>query len=310
MAREQCTVFGHEACERAFIFSPPTDRLCSGAAIVPEFPYFATSRVHSPLKSSYKLLCPPDYCYSKVVNCFKIVFLLAICAVFGVALLLSKPTQVASCTPIPLQEPETGNHGWLVWSNDSYKSFTPEQTGYCIEVGWEPVGATLDSAGNAVFPAESSGIYIKTSEFTSKQLLLANNETSIRVLYPTHLAPEEVAAYLKTITAVFTDVLTLYSDFETTNLSGHTVFITVGIAGDANDIETSVYPTPTKDLTVFGRNLNHRRGEELFIHAVMHLFNRHFTEGLAYQQNQAPVPAADWQELESSWAEIAFLSDD
>lgn len=240
----------------------------------------------------------------------KIVFPFTLCAVFGVIFILTKQAPPTLCTPIPEQEPEQGNHGWLIWSNDSYKSFIREQTGYCIEAGWEPIGATLDSAGNAVFPSESGGIFIKTSDFASYQLLLADNETRIRILYPVHLASEEIATYLQAIRAVFTNVLTLYSDFEITNLSGHTVFISVGIAGDANDIETSVYPTPTKDLTIFGRNLNHRRGEELFIHAVTHLFNRHYTQGLAYQDNQAPVPAADWQELESSWAEIAFLSDD
>jgi hypothetical protein len=245
-----------------------------------------------------------------VVNYFKIVFLLVICASFGVAFVLTRQTQVASCTPIPQQAPEIGSHGWLMWSNDSYKAFTPEHTSYCIEAGWEPVGATIDSAGNAVFPTESTGVFIKTSDFIAKEVLLADGETSLRVLYPTKLTQEEIDAYLRTITAVFTDVTTLYATFDTTKLAGHTVFISVGIAGDANDVKTSIYPTPTKQLTVFGRNLDHRRGEELFTHAVTHLLNRHFTEGLTYQQNQAPIPASDWQELESSWAEVAFLSDD
>lgn len=244
-----------------------------------------------------------------MVKLRKLVFLLVILAVTGVVFILTKDKPSTSCTPIPQQEPETGNHGWLIWSNDFYKSFTPEQTGYCIETGWEPVGATIDPAGNALFPAESSGIFIKTTAFTSKPLLLADNKTSIRVLYPTHLTPQVVDEYLRTITAVFNGVSSLYTDFETSKLTGHTIMISVGIAGDANDIETSIYPTPTKDLTIFGRNLNHRRGEELFIHAVTHLFNRHYTEDLAYQENQDPIPASDWQEIEASWAEIIFLSD-
>jgi hypothetical protein len=59
---------------------------------------------------------------------------------------------------------------------------------------------------------------------------------------------------------------------------------------------------------MFVRNLDHKRGEELFIHAVAHLHNRYREDLTDYQGTQAPVPREDWQELEASWFEIAFRS--
>ena len=215
----------------------------------------------------------------------------------------------APCTPIPLQTPEKTNHGWNVWSNDSFISFTPTETAYCIEPGWEPIGASVAESGRATFPIESSGVVIKTSELTSHTIKIGADDTTIRVLFPIHMSTKDSDEYLAIIKRVFNGIGDLYKNFETSQLTGHTVLISEGIAGDGTTIERSVYPTPTKDLTVFVRNKNHWRGEELFIHAVAHLYNRHSTSGLAYQNNQSPVPKDDWQEAEAAWAEIVLRSD-
>lgn len=214
-----------------------------------------------------------------------------------------------SCAAVPDQAQKTGTHGWKVWANESFISFEPQNKRYCVPAGWEVIGAEVDRFGNATFPAGASGILFHTNDFVTYNLPLPDLKTTVRVVYPAKTPEPEVADYLKIITDAFLNVRTLYPDFKITNLASHTVLITVGIAGDGNDFKTSVYPIPNRDVTIFVRNKDHRRGEELFIHAVAHLFNRHFSDGLAYQQNQAPIPAGDWQELEAAWTEIIFRSD-
>ena len=215
-----------------------------------------------------------------------------------------------SCAPIPHQAKVMGNHGWKVWENESFVSFEPAVKRYCVPGGWEAIGATVDRFGNATFPAKSTGVIVKTEGFTTKTLPLGGSSNSVQVRYPKNTPEQELAGYFDLIYHSFIDVGQLYPNFHTEQLKTHTVLITVGLAGDGSTFETSVYPNPSKDLTVFVRNKNHARGEELFTHAVTHIFNRHFEENLEYEKNQTPVPADDWQELEATWSEITFRSGD
>jgi hypothetical protein len=215
-----------------------------------------------------------------------------------------------SCVAVPEQAQETGTHGWRVWENESFVSFIPQPNKrYCIPSGWESIGAEVDRLGNATFPAAASGIILRSSDFITTHVPIDELGTNINVVYPAQTPDTDVVEYMEIITNAFANVRTLYPNFQTTNLASHTVLITIGIAGDGNDFKTSVYPNPNQHVTVFVRNKNHRRGEALFVHAVAHLFNRHYTEGLAYQENQAPIPTQDWQEVEAAWTEIIFQSD-
>lgn len=219
--------------------------------------------------------------------------ILSLLAVTGTLLTLVAHAPKELCSPIPVQTPEKAKHGWSVWQNESFKVFTSTQTPYCLEAGWKEL---------------ENGVVIKTDQFSTHTLLLADGLTSINVVYSIHLPHTEVTQYIELIERTFKTVGSFYGN-NNIELNGHTVLISVGIAGDGSTVERSVYPTPTKNLTVLARNIKHPRSEELFIHAVAHLYNRQLTSGQEYQQNQAPISAEDWQELEASWAEIVFNSD-
>jgi len=89
----------------------------------------------------------------------------------------------------------------------------------------------------------------------------------------------------------------------------HTVLVTAGL-GYTETEEGGVYPDPGKDVSYLILPPEDARAEELFIHAVAHLYNRFQDTGLAYQAAQTPIPSGDWQELEASWTETAFRTSD
>lgn len=213
-----------------------------------------------------------------------------------------------ACISIPKQENVTGTHGWKVWANESFISFAPKKQAYCVPPGWETIGASVDEDGAAIWPEGVSGVVFRSTDFVSQELPL-DERTTIRVLYTAQMPNNEAVEYLKIVSKSFHDMAKLYPDFDSHQLNSHTVLITIGLAGDGSSFETSVYPAPTKDLTIFVRSKNHPRGEELFTHAIAHIYNRHFDKNLAYQEKQDPIPANDWQEMEAAWTEIIFRSD-
>lgn len=199
------------------------------------------------------------------------------------------------------------SHGFKVWFSTTLQSFEHHRKRICIPDGWEPVGEAEKKLGWARFPEGASGVLIHSSDFESRTVQTRDNSYLVRVVYQRSMAPELTERYVETITQAFNRVGRLFPSAKG-QLESHTVLITVGVAGDGNDFETSIYPNPSKEMSIFVRNIEHKRAEELFIHAVAHLYNRYREDLTAYQNTQSPLLPEDWQEMEAAWTEVAFRS--
>ncbi len=136
---------------------------------------------------------------------------------------------------------------------------------------------------------------------------LEKSDFDLSVTYLKAMPEAERNAYVEIIKKAFNDVGSLYPG--STHLpQKHTVLISVGLAGDGNQFETSVYPNPSQYVSVFAKNRNHPRAEELFIHGATHAYNRFHPEFKTYQDNQSPLPAGDFEEMEATWTELTFRS--
>lgn len=212
-----------------------------------------------------------------------------------------------SCVEVMPQKPIMSSHGWKVWFGSSLQSFEHNGKRICIPDDWEPVGEAEKKLGWARFPEGASGVLIQSSDFEFRTVQTENNSYVLRVVYQKSMAPELASAYIETITQAFNRVGGLFPNTKGQSRT-HTVLITVGVAGDGNDFETSVYPDPSEEISIFVRNVEHKRAEELFIHAAAHLYNRYRTDLTAYQNTQSPILSPDWQEMEAAWTEVAFRS--
>ena len=215
--------------------------------------------------------------------------------------------QAFACTPIRNAPPERGSHGYRLWRGETLVSFA-HQSGYvCVPEGWEAVGAVDSANGRARFKEGDTGVILKSSAFGAKTLTFARSSYTVRVLYPASLTGERLAGYEQAIGNAFENIGTLYGDNATNAPRVHTVVITAGLGVSGNERD-SVYPDPGPDVSYFILPLNHGRSEELFIHAVAHLYNRFAGAENAYESAQSPIHPEDWQELEAAWTETAYES--
>jgi hypothetical protein len=201
------------------------------------------------------------------------------------------------------------SHGWRVFASDTFASMGHEGERMCIAPGFEPVGEVMRTQTYAVFPQGSSAVFIRSDAFRREHLApegSANSE-AVSVIFSNALTEEEREQYRKAISHSFTGMQPLFPGQKI--VSPHTVLVTVRVAGDAMTFEDSVYPDPGANLSVFVRNLNHPRGEELFTHAIAHYFNRFTEKNDSSPTEDALLSAEDWQEMEASWIEL-YLSTD
>jgi hypothetical protein len=199
-----------------------------------------------------------------------------------------------------------GKHGWEVWSGPTFTSFRQNGNRYCTPPGWEPVGESKLEQGGATFPLRADGVMVKTSEFKKMNIPLAKNDFALQVLYPVSMSDPERDDYIRIISEAFNNVGTLYPKSPLATPKPYTVLITVGVAGDGIRFENSLYPNPSEFLGVMVRNKELARGEDLFVHAATHAYNRFYPEFKTYQDNQSPIPAGDFEEMEATWSEITF----
>jgi hypothetical protein len=147
----------------------------------------------------------------------------------------------------------------------------------------------------------------RVDSFSVSDIPTKKHDFAVRVVYPSSLDAQELPRYLAIITRAFDGVGDQYPNAQGGPIP-HTVLLSVGIAGDGHDFDTSIYPEPSLHLSVVVHNLDNPRTEELYLHAVAHLYNRYRTDLTAYKDHQAPLRAVDWEELEASWTEFVFRS--
>lgn len=211
------------------------------------------------------------------------------------------------CFEVPERDPVEGSQGYRIWTGETLRSFEHFGRAICVPEGWQALGAQEVKDGTARFPKNKTGIFIRPEAFHAELLRPEHSSYEITLLYPTSASPAFARAYADITENAFTRTGKLFGDSRTNTPRAHTVLVTAGLAGDTIEDGTRVYPDPTGAVSVFVRTPNHSRAEELVIHAVMHLYNRERTDLTGYQTEQEPFPAEDFQELEATWAESAFM---
>ena len=212
-----------------------------------------------------------------------------------------------ACTPPSNEAQHMSSHGWNVWRGDTFQSFTHHGEWICVPRGWMPVGAVSETSDRARFSPLGDGVLVRTDSFVVRDVTTRKHDFVVQVVYPRALDAGQLPQYLAIITRAFDDVGDQYPNASGTPIS-HTVLLSVGIAGDGHDFDTSIYPEPSLHLSVLVHNLDNPRTEELYLHAIAHLYNRYRTDLIAYKDHQAPLGAVDWEELEASWTELIFRS--
>jgi len=210
------------------------------------------------------------------------------------------------CYTPPKQNPVAGSQGYRVWFGDTLKSFEHKDARVCVPRGWQAVGAIETGDSWAKFESGMTGVLIRSDAFASTLIEPGHSSYSVTVFYATSTDAELLKRYEEVIENAFDRTGRLFNDAPGDPRRPHAVLITAGIAGDTRSPSARVYPDPHAGLSVFMRTPENPRAEELFIHAVLHLYNRHRTDLIAHENAQSPFAPEDWQELEATWGETAF----
>lgn len=229
-----------------------------------------------------------------------------VCALLAVAFYLV-PILRGECYKVPDHlKPVAGSQGYRIWSGDTLKSFDHQNRPVCVPQGWEAVGAIETGVGWAKFEKNLTGVLIRSDAFTLKTIQPKQSSYRVDILYPVITEGHSVELYDAIIENAFNRVGKLFNDAPTELRSKHTVLITTGLAGNTYEDTTRVYPDPSARMSAFVRTPDNLRAEELFVHAVVHLYNRHQSGVLPYEKLQSPFAEEDWQEVEATWAETTF----
>ncbi len=211
-----------------------------------------------------------------------------------------------SCEPIATNAPTPGSHGFRLWSGATVVSF--EHTGgrTCSREGWQPIGAQSLGRDWAVFRDGATGVFIRNDAFASTTLTFAHSSYVVSLTYPVDTPPELLTTYTSMVRNAFERIGPVFGDDATHPPRTHTVLITAGIPFSEEE-SASIYPDPGPEVSYLILKPSQRRSEELFLHAIFHLYNR-FQPAyvLEYQTHQSPATSEEWQEFEATWAETAL----
>lgn len=210
-----------------------------------------------------------------------------------------------SCALIPSSENQNGSHGFRIWAGQTLMSFEHGIRPTCVPAGWEPAGATSAGPGWAKFQGGMTGVVIRSDAFASTTMSFEKSAYRVTLVYPKSLDAALLPSFKAVVTNAFERTGAEFGDSASNEPRVHTVLITAGLGGDFYEAD-AVYPDPGPDVSYFILPPSSIRGEELFTHAVQHLYNRERPELDAYENNQAPFTRDNWQELEATWSETAF----
>lgn len=226
---------------------------------------------------------------------------------FGVLASLLFFTFKDVCSQVPKEEPQKGTHGYRTWSGPTLVSFFHTGEKICIPEGWQAIDAVKEGKGWATYRLGKTGVMILSSAFIkTPPIQFENSSYKVSILYPANITtPELLSEYEKYVKNAFERVGKIFGDNVNNPSREHTVLVTVGL-GTSFAERDSVYPDPSADTTYLILNPNRPRSEELFVHAVMHVYNKERNDLISYEKNQLPIPIEEWQEVEATWAETAL----
>lgn len=213
------------------------------------------------------------------------------------------------CTPTK-REFEKGAHGYRLWWGASLRSVEHGGRRVCVPNGWEALGYEEVGDGWARYASGKTGVLVRSDAFGAIPLSFEGSSYLVALRYPlSETAPKDVARYEATVRSAFERVSALFPNDAASAPHPHTVVVTADLSVGLSETD-SVYPDPGADVTYLILPPEAPRSEELFVHALMHLYNRERSDLTEYQELDSSIPAEDWQEVEASWAEIALISSD
>lgn len=213
--------------------------------------------------------------------------------------------ELSHCVHLPVQPVEDGSQGYRIWSGESLTSFRHGGLPVCVPSGWEAIGAVKTGPGMARFRVNETGLFIRSDAFRASTISVPESSYAVTLRYPASTSPFFLSQYIQMTENAFARVGSLYNDSRDLPARTHTVLVTAGLAGDTRTEGSRVYPDPGPLTSMIVRTPQ-PRSDQLLIHAVMHLYNRHQETGLTYQKHQSPFSPEDFQELEAAWAETEF----
>ena len=238
----------------------------------------------------------------RILEPMKRALILTVCGVLVVLVF----SFMSGCKSIGTIEETRGTHGFRHWSSDTLNSFSTENNRICIPHGWMSVGVRERNQNSALFEGES-GFIIRTDAFASTTLTFAESSYIVTLLEPVGDSAERRTEIEAMVRNAFEHIGALYGDRGGTP-HVHTILVTAGLSGADTEAQ-SIYPDPNKRVSYIILPPAHPRSEELFLHAVMHLYNE-YDPRIPYAAAQAPFTDADFREMEAAWGELAFESSD
>lgn len=217
------------------------------------------------------------------------------------AILLGAP----QCETLAAPVPTPGSHGYRTWYSSRLVSAPHAGGRICIPEGWSAAGAAQSGDGWAAYAPGATAVMIRDDSFETRVLGFSRSSYVVELRFPRKTPPETLAAYERIVRNAFERVGSLFNDSADAPARPHAVVVTAGL-GLRMDEDGSVYPDPGPSVSYLILSPDDPRAEELFIHAIAHLYNRFGGARLAYQEYQSPLPAGDFEELEASWTETAF----
>lgn len=221
-----------------------------------------------------------------------------------------------SCIVPKERVPQEGTQGYQTWYGKDIRSFYHRDRRVCVPYGWEAVGATAkgnlpvrgtQAGGWARWEHGKTGIVVRSAAFSKAAFSVPESNYKITLRYSASTSPSAARRYERAVEHAFARVGALFGDAISDSPVPHTVLVTAGLERDSSGEEIALYPDPRGSVTVLVQDPEESvRGEELLLHAVVHLYNRFNTKRTRYQRYQSPLSAADVEELEATWAETAF----
>lgn len=218
---------------------------------------------------------------------------LQIGALGAIFIILGGAWYTQTCTNARIEILEESSHGYRTWDGETIKSFLHTGRRVCVPPEWRALGALEVGSGWAKFEKGKSGVLIRVDAFSSEVFEPIGSRFKVEVFYPNTVSIEP---YRPLILRIFEKHAELF-ETEAREREAHTLLITYKADSE------SLYPDPSRALTILTRAAEDPRGKELAYHAVAHLYNRF--SGVSY--NQPPFSEGDFEELVAAWSEISLM---
>jgi len=215
-----------------------------------------------------------------------------------------------ACVPLPDHTPLATRHGNDHWSDDKLRVFSALPDGVIIPKGWQAVGADQVTQTCALFPRHQSVVFIKPEFWRIDTIKDAKAGVDIRRIALKSTSESDLHTIDQRIADTFTNVSSVFplGFTKAQKAVPHDVLVTTSIAGDNKTDATRIYPAPGPNLSSLFYDLNSNRGEDLFIHAIAHVYNKQRPRP-EVAPTEDHLPKVEYREFVASWAELAFNHD-